>query len=173
LKKLTIIGVVLVAMLVFIAVAVVMYEEEDNSFSHEGKIVGATASSLLPNTESLPFSGGWGANISEDSPKLASGLYLYLGPGSYQIMVIITVYDTVEEAKDAYSALRGDTAFASDHDKCEQCFKFPLGTSGLYFVFQDMNVYGEVFSTSFFFEFQWNAILSDIENKIHNAAVPI
>jgi len=149
-------------------------EESSPGFSHTGKSVNVAALGLLPDISSFPS--GWMESVSPSSSgsnvvSSAEGTYINIGGYSaYTIVINIDVYDTTENAKAAYSNRISGISVTSKN-VFEQCSTFTMGIT--YYVFQDMNVYGEimVLGSPYLSSTQWNNILTNIETKLHSVAI--
>jgi len=182
--KKVIIIVLIVAVVAVAAVAMMSTEEKESGFDHTGKNVNATASALMVDTSVAPS--GWvvsGIDGSGTPPaNVVSVADRSFTNSGYSQMILVTlyVYDTTENAKARYATEKTDaqtTYSVSGYDKCEQGFTYTIsaGMSTMtQYVFQDMNVYGEIYTTSGVVKISdklIKEIFNSLEGKIHGAAV--
>jgi len=184
-KKL--IGIVLVVVVVIIAAAAMMSSSNnENGFDHENKKVNAAATTLMVTPSVFPS--GWTASNVDEAGSEISGVVSgadrsFVNSGySQTILVTLYVYDTVENAKAKYADEKADaeTSYSvSSYGKCEQCFKYAIsaGMSTMtQYVFQDMNVYGEIYTLSGVVKISDDLIkniFNNLEEKIHSSAILI
>jgi hypothetical protein len=169
-------AVALVALLITAAALLVVApgNSDDTADKRQAKI---SASDLMPSIETFPS--GWtkGPEVTVTPPIDDQGItFLQVGyfnqSGNY-LSVNIKVFDTVAEAKNAFSSMKQYVAAsgpADYEDVFEQCFTYYSSpTADKVFVFQDKNVYGIVESWNMPGQLDANElkdILSNIEGKI-------
>jgi len=174
-NKKIIIGVALVAIIAVIALATFVN-------SHEGKTVNANASDLMPSINSFPSGSNWefqdisssGATYTDTDGVVsyAQGTYVErIMSFSYTSTIKIYVFDTTENAKNAYNTTKASFSGTniSNYGPFDQGFRYG-DVLGYKYVFQEMNVYMEINFGSILLGSETDKILSDIEKKIHNAA---
>jgi alkanesulfonate monooxygenase SsuD/methylene tetrahydromethanopterin reductase-like flavin-dependent oxidoreductase (luciferase family) len=184
--------VIAVVAVIAIGIFVVYPYLTNNDFDHEGKHVTAAADTLQPGPASFPGEGWWtlGAETgyalttnAADAPTYLNGDISSYSVRTYALSktaadagsyaeVRIIVYDTVEDAKSDYAELFGGTAPASNSSIFEKCNGAKAGSVTQY-RFQDMNVLGHIFFHGDMTQAQIDKVLSEIEKKIHDAAVKI
>ena len=168
-------------MALLITAAAVLVVAGNSADTEDKRLVNVSASDLMPSIEVFP--NGWtkGPEVTVTPPIDDQGITFlqvgYFGPQANYLVVNIKVFDTVAEAKNAFSSMKQYVAAlgpADYEDVFEQCFTYySYPTADKVFVFQDKNVYGIVES--------WNLpgqldadelkkILSDIETKILDAS---
>jgi len=168
---------ILIGIIVAVAVVVIVVAALDN---HDGKTVDAPASSFMPDISAFPSGENWtnngtssdGATYTEGVVSYSQGTYVKNISGfTYTTTVKIYVFDTTENAKNAYSTTKASFigTTTTNYGPFDQGFRHG-DALGYGYVFQEMNVYMEIKFGSIQLDSDTKEILSSIEDKIHKAA---
>lgn len=185
--KKALIAIIAIAAIVAVGYFVVYPMLMDDKFDHSGKIAEGDAADFQPDIGKFP-NGFVARDISDFSwmlpPSMTPSVSGYdsfskilytddipVSPAASvtrYVIVEILVFENVADAKNAVETFPGSPS--SNHGTFEWCFKSSTGSA---YIFSDMNVVGFVAMFNSISDSAINAVLLDIETKIHNAAVKI